>query len=200
MASVGNAASNSTMPLEICELKELLKSDDKFMTPEEFLELMQSRTEETAQMPEETFQSFTIDTSKIVRHGEITNMLRNTPGILPPVDRLPKQLNGNDDSGIENDKSNGHSTHSDQNGASDISNRSNRSNLRTTIYDFANDDEDPSDGQRDPKPSTHQTQAPEETVKPVQKYYNARQLYEMKRGKKQSKGIDLTPKSVKTLN
>lgn len=124
------------MSLKICDLEEMLKPDPNSMSPEEYMELVKSRTKKVAPTPEENIYQLPIGPIEPAAPGEITNMLRNTPGFLKPVERLPKQLSGND---------------SKHNGRSSRRNRSKTS---------------------------------QKTVESAEKYYNAREMYEMKRGNK----------------
>lgn len=96
--------------------------------------------------------------------------------------------------GNGNEKSTGRSSRSNKNCASGRSDGSNRSSSSTDELEkrfktvFCNDaisDEDNCNVRSSSDSSSHQNPIPQEAAKPAQQYYNARQIYEMKRGKKQ---------------
>lgn len=230
---------------QLCELEDFLAADDGFKSIE-IMESMLPQSEPTIQIPEEQiFQRSTIDASEKVVEGEITKLLRTAPGILPPVDRLPKSYklpkmpkqpdfipndrfnkipilldekyfkfgdeddlnenvraivnNLNDCGGNDvignNNNNNKRSSRSDRMQASCSSNGSNQSSssneaLVKRFQTVFCDDQDTSDEDNcnvlsSPDLSTQQNQMQQAQIKPAPTYYNARQIYEMKRGKKQ---------------
>lgn len=76
---------------QLCSLEELLENDDEFMSPDAYMQSLQPDVEEPILVPEEHIyqNSMQHEPQKIVE-GEITQMLRMAPGILPPVDSFPK--------------------------------------------------------------------------------------------------------------
>lgn len=229
---------------QLCELDEFLVDiNDGFISPDEYMESIKPKIEETIQIPEaEIFQNSTIDNAEKVVEGEITKMLRIAPGILPAVDCFPKSykppkpanlpefipcdrynkipilldekffkfghdgddviktvnqnvretVNNLDGGGNVNVNGNGKSKNS-QNRTSKINGGGNQSSASSealakrffNVFCSDTSDEDNCNVRSSPNPPSHQKQVPQETVKPVQEYYNARQLYELKRGKKQ---------------
>lgn len=152
------------MDLQICELEEILKGDDKSMSPEEFMKLIKSRTTENPQLPAEDIdQCSLINAPEKFVEGEISRMLQNNPDILQPVDRLPKLLSESDSSGRNNQSQ--ASGISDSSTCTVIFNESDHTNIPNGL-----------------NPSIAPSQPPQKTA---QTYFNARQLYVMKRGKKQ---------------
>lgn len=77
---------------EICNLEDFLDNiDDEFITPDAYLQSLQPDIDETIPIPEEHIyqNSMQFESQKPVE-GEITQLLRITPGILPPVNSFPK--------------------------------------------------------------------------------------------------------------
>lgn len=245
---------------QLCTMEEFLNDDDAFQSPDEFLQSLQPNVvEEQIQIPEEhIYQNAMLNKSEKMVEGEITQMLRIAPGILPPVDSFPKsykppkladqpdfipqgrhnkfpifldekyfKFHDSDDESRDDDADvksmnknirammnnlDGCGSGSNKNNGSrksgGRSNESSRNRDSRSINDdsirlscdnedferrfrnvFINDssDEDNCNVPCSPDSTSHENQVPQPTVtSPVQQqYYNARQLYEMKRGKKQ---------------
>lgn len=76
---------------QVCDLDEFLENDAEFMSPDEFLASLPPQVEESVEIPEELiFHHSMLNESEKIVEGEITQMLRIAPGILPPVDSFPK--------------------------------------------------------------------------------------------------------------
>lgn len=228
----------------ICEVDEFLQKDDGMMSLDEYSLLHEPVIEPTIKMPEDyIYENSMIDKSERMVEGEITQMLRMTPGILPAIDQFPKSykpskvklpdflpndrlnkipvllnekyfhfdgkgnksistfINDLNGSGNDNGNSIGRARRCNQHGASGISSGSNRSNcsgetLKTRFCTvFADDsDEDNCNADSSLNSSTHQnadTTEQDEINEPHLmaqgnpfKYYNAREIYQMKRGNK----------------
>lgn len=77
---------------QICNLEDFLDLEDNdFISPDKDLESLQPKVDETPTIPEEYIcrNSMQDESPKMVE-GEITQMLRMAPGILPPVNSFPK--------------------------------------------------------------------------------------------------------------
>lgn len=71
--------------------KYLAADDTTVPADDEFMGSLRPDADETMQMPEKYIsQHSTVEISEKVVEGEISKMLRITPGVLPPVDKLPK--------------------------------------------------------------------------------------------------------------
>lgn len=230
---------------QLCSLEEFLDNDDEMISPDEFMASMQPHIEEPVHIPEEhIYENAVLDKSTKMVEGEITQMLRLAPGILPPVDCFPKsykppkpsakqpdfipsdrynkipilladkyfKFHGNDDDAhdeeIETVNQSVRAIVNNLDGSGSSSNSSNRKqparNARSSQKSasgsnddfeerfrnvFINDasDEDNCKVCSSPDSTTHENPMPQPPAKPVQQqqYFNARQLYELKRGKKQ---------------
>lgn len=102
---------------------------------------------------------------------------------IESVREVVNNLDGNS-SANGTGKSIGSRSRSHQNRASRISNESAFEKCFLNVFTNDASDEDNCNVQSSPDSSSHPNQLPQATVKPAQQYYNARQLYELKRGKK----------------